>query len=145
MHKIDWQHWQHLYVTAGKSLAELHQMGGPSMSSLKHRCARDRWASLRSTYLHQVSTKTQDQASTSIAVARARQAKLGQTIMDIVLKALTTLDPASLTPSDIARLGKVGAEIERKALGMESLRLSTDELSDEELERLLAISDQLTN
>ncbi len=115
--------------------------GAPSLDALKRRCANENWREKRALLKHAIDTKARDLAQMGIAEVRARHARLGKAMLAIAGKGLAHIEPEKLGDLGVSRLARVGAEIERKALGLETLTLRFEELSDEQLERIAAGED----
>jgi len=139
---IDWLAWQDKYVYSTCTLEQLSALeGAPALDTLKKRCGRERWTEKRTLAAHQIGTRAKQIAETGIAEVRARHARFGKAALAIAAKGLAHIKPEDLGDLGVSRLARVGAEIERKALGLETLTLRFEELSDEQLERIAAGED----
>ncbi len=120
----DWVKWRKAYVTSTKTYAEISTLtGAPSASALEQRGARESWKELRQEFQKQLSDKTIELQAEMQSEVRLRQAKLGRALQQLAVKGLATLKPEELGELGVSRLARIGAELERKALGMEEVQL----------------------
>lgn len=145
MAKHDWNHWRHLYVTGGEDItleALARIPDAPALSSLKERSVQEKWRERRAEYQSRVRTKVQERSAESDAEVALRHAKVGRTLVGIALDALKKRGIDTLSNTELIRLIQVGTDVERKALGLDTVNLNLDlksledvtKLSDEELE-----------
>lgn len=157
--RVDWGHWRRLYVR-GDSEVTLESIsripGAPSLASLKRRSSTEDWPGLRRDFQYQVATRLREIDAEHAAEVRQRHANLGKAMIGLATLGLQTLleqskqgEKVVLDDLQITRLARVGAEIERKALGLEELSINFRELkrpedlaklSDEELVRLASLA-----
>lgn len=157
--EVDWAHWRRLYVRGADdvTLESVSAIpGAPTLNSLKKRSAREDWPGLRKEFRHQVAAKLRELDAEVAAEVRQRHANLGKAMIGLATLGLQALlersrqgEKVVLDDLQITRLARVGAEIERKALGLEELSVNFRELkrpedlaklSDEELVRLAGLA-----
>ena len=140
MARYDWNYYRQRYVAADVTLADLAALpNAPKLDTLKKRSAREDWTGQREAFRHQASTKTRELASTTEAEIAARHARIAKALQHKALERLQTLTIADLNARDVLAYLKDAAEIERKALGLDSLRVfhfdkPVSSMTDEELE-----------
>ncbi|SEI67369.1 hypothetical protein SAMN04488058_101307 [Deinococcus reticulitermitis] len=111
--------------------------GYPSKRELEKRCSAEDWVELRAEMARQVDGRLRALDLDLKTEVRARQAKVGKAFVALAVRGMAHLKPETLDAIDIARFAKVGAELERKALGMEELNVKVGSIrSPEDLDRL---------
>lgn len=151
---INWPLARELYVTDPTAThASVAEQVGCSLQTAKNRAAKEGWTQARELYQYEVSTKTREVAAIDLSEVRARHVKAGRALMAIGTKALHlhAEDLADMSPKEALAFVTAGIELERKALGMETLDIGIDlgrvdvkKLSDDELEELIARIDRAT-
>lgn len=138
--KYDWMQIRREYIRGDdevtyKSLS--HKPGYPAEGSITNRAAREGWTELRAQFRDDV-MRAMRQADLDLKTeVRLRQARAGKAMLDVGLRGLVHVDPERLEPIDVARLVKTGADLERKALGMEELNVNMGSIrSPEDLDSL---------
>ena len=142
--KHNWANIRHQYITGQNDVTLEYlsnQPDAPALTTLKKRSARENWSKEREIYRHQVSTKLRQKATVSEAEVAAQQLQDARLMRAKALASLERFTEIDLDPKEARMYLKEAAEIERKALGMDTIQVKIDkrldELSDEELERLL--------
>lgn len=155
--RYDWSDWRRRYIR-GDDTTTLEALsaitGAPSLDALKKRSRAEDWPGLRAELRHQTSTAQRAVDQDLLVEVKTRQARLGRALQTTAVKGLANLDTQKLEAVDVARFAKVGAELERKALGMDELTVRLDtlrspddlkQLSTEDLLRILGrVSDDGT-
>ncbi len=114
-----------------------HMTGSPKHGTIKNRAAREDWTSLRRDFRDQVMTKTRELDADLKVEVRRRHQEIGRDFMQLTSSALQYQNPEALEPVDIARFAKIGAELERKALGMEEVNVRLGRIkSPDDLDKL---------
>jgi hypothetical protein len=137
--RYDWEYLRHKYVAGDATLDDLAAPNdAPALDTLKKRSARDGWAEERAAYRHQTSTRTREFASVSEAEVAARHVKLAKALQHKGLERLATLKPEELSPRDLLAYIKEATDIERKALGLDTIRMThlskpPSDMTDDEL------------
>jgi len=139
----DWRYYRDQYITSTNSLADLSGLpGAPSLDGLKKRSRTEDWPGQREAYRHQLSTVARENASTTEAEVAARHVRIARAMQGKGLERLRDLDVSSLAARDVIALLREAADIERKALGLDTVRhvhLSKrpEDMSDDELRAAL--------
>lgn len=144
MARYDWEYWRHKYV-AGDDDVTLEflseQPSAPALHTLKTHSRTENWAQQRRQFRTRTNTKTRELAAISEAEVAATHLKVAGLLRAKALAALERLEAPDLEPKEVRMFLKDAAEIERKALGMDTVQVKIDkrldELTDEELEHLL--------
>lgn len=150
--KIDWIYWRDRYIQGSDSLDALSRVANaPSLDALKKRCSSESWQDLRKEYIHQKAQQEALKPEAKQAVMDAQRIidasevivnhkGLARALQGKSAQALKALDPLTLKPSEIAQFIKLGTELERLSMGMETERTATTidftQLSDAELEAI---------
>ena len=138
--KYDWSALRREYIRGDdtvtlRSLAD--RPGAPSERQLERRAAAEDWTDLRLQMRREVDGKLRALDLDLKTEVRIRQAKVGKAFVALAVRGMAHLKPETLDAIDIARFAKVGAELERKALGMEELNVKVGSIrSPEDLDRL---------
>jgi hypothetical protein len=155
--RIDWSHWRRLYIR-GDEMTMLehlsHQSDAPTLGTLKNRSAREDWPALRRDFSDQVMTKTRaidEQVALEVhrvlGKVRAAHSTLGGALIELAMRGAKLLKPEHLTDAGVARLAQAGAEIQRRALGIQEhvFRVTTQtdlsRLTDAELLELIVTTE----
>ena len=111
--------------------------GYPALDTLKRRSAREDWPDLRREFRHRIDTRMREVDRDLRVEIRTNQAKLGKALINVAVRGLSNINPKDLEPIDVARFAKIGAELERKALGMEEVTVHFGHIkSPEDLDKL---------
>jgi hypothetical protein len=135
----DWRYYRDQYVTSTMSLADLNRLpGAPSLAGLKKRSRTEDWPAQREAYVHRLSTTARENASTTEAEVAARHVRIARAMQGKALERLRDLDVNALSARDVVALLRDAADIERKALGLDTIRhvhLSKrpEDMTDDEL------------
>ena len=141
--EYDWDHWKRLYARAEdwttlEVLASLEN--APSIGSIKRHSVDENWAAARTQFRADNATKLRQLDQLNTLEIKQRQAKLGRAGQMIVAQALANpeLIIAELrkNPTALANVARTFAEIERKAAGIEELKVNFSTLTDDQLERI---------
>lgn len=141
----DWDYWRNAYVTGGDEITLeflASRPHAPGLSTLKDYSRAEDWPKQRAEYQGRVRTRTRELTAETDAQVAARHAKLGRTLQNLAIKALTGRGVEALSNAELIRLVVAGTDIERKALGLDTVNLNLNlkgledltKLSDEELE-----------
>ena len=145
MARYDWEYLRHKYVAGDATLDDLAAPNdAPALDTLKKRSARDGWAEQRAAYRHQTSTRTRELASTSEAEVAARHVKVARALQHKGLERLQSIKPEELSPRDVLAYIKEATDIERKALGLDTIRMTQlnkrpSDMTDEELQEAVRV------
>lgn len=138
--KYDWSAIRREYIRGdeGVTFETLgHKTDYPTPGTIKNRGAREKWVDLRRDFRDQVMTKTLELDLDLKVEVRKRHQEAGQSFMELATAALQYQNPEALEPVDIARFAKIGAELERKALGMEEVNVRLGRIkSPDDLDKL---------
>jgi len=135
----DWRYYRDQYCTSTMSLADLSGLpGAPSLDGLKKRSRLEDWTGQREAYRHQLSTVARENASTTEAEVAARHVRIARAMQGKALERLRDLDVSKLTARDVVALLRDAADIERRALGLDTVRMvrlgkRPEDMTDEEL------------
>ncbi|GGO22124.1 hypothetical protein [Deinococcus humi] len=124
--KHDWSAIRREYIRGEDTvtLASLADRdGAPSERQLERRCAAEDWPELRLQMRREIDGKLRQLDLDLKTEVRMRQARVGKSFIRLAEDALEYQRPESLDPIDIARFAKIGAELERKSLGMEEVNI----------------------
>jgi len=137
--RYDWPYYRDRYVAGGSTLADIATLpGGPGIDSLKRRSAKEDWPGQRAAYVHQTSTKALDMASTTEAEVAARHVRIARALQGKALERLRDLPVDALSAREVLSYLRGAAEIERAALGLDTVRHVTlskrpEDMTDDEL------------
>lgn len=146
--KHDWSAIRREYIRGDDTvtLASLAAKPGyPSERQLERRSAAEDWTDLRLQMRREVDGRLRALDLDLKTEVRMRQAKVGKAFLTLAVRGMAHVDPEKLDAIDVARFAKVGAELERRALGMEEINVNLgrikspddlDKLSEEELWRI---------
>lgn len=141
----DWDYLRQRYVAGDVTLEDLSRLtGSPAIGTLKTHSMREDWPAQRRAYRDQLTTRTRELASTSEAEVAARHVKLAKALQHKGLERLQTLNPNELSPRDLLMFIKEAADIERKALGLDTIRMahlnkSPSDMTDDELREAVRV------
>lgn len=132
----NWEIYKDRFVRGGddvtlKSLSD--GSNAPAHDTLRKRAAQECWQKQREEFRHNSTTKTRERAAESVAEVRSRHADLGKAMTGfgvIIMNTLKDKKLEELTIRDAVRLLQVGADIERRALGMDTFNLDLRQLED---------------
>jgi len=111
--------------------------GAPSLDTLKKRSGREDWSDLRREFRHQTDTKLREIDADLKAEVRGRHAKVGKAFLTLAVRGMAHVSTEKLDAIDIARFAKIGADLERKALGMEEVTVRLGRIrSPDDLDKL---------
>jgi hypothetical protein len=141
--EYDWDHWKRLYAR-GEDWVTLEVLSSvenaPSLDSLKRHSAQERWADARKEFRHDNATKLRQLDQLNTLEIKQRQAKLGRAGQMIVAQAMANPEKivAALreNPTALANVARTFTEMERKAAGIEELKINFSNLTDDQLERI---------
>lgn len=121
MARYDWTEIEDAYVQGRDdvTLETLRKKYGCSWSAIKDHSRKDDWKDKRRQFRARVQEKSQDRASTTIAEMRVRHLNASKLMMGKALTRIIAIEPDELTPAAARMLLRDGADIERKALGIE--------------------------
>ncbi|UQN06303.1 hypothetical protein [Deinococcus sp. QL22] len=138
--KYDWTALRREYIRGDDTitLASLAAIArAPSARQLERRCAAEDWADLRLQLRREVDGRLRAVDVDLKTEVRVRQAKIGKAFMTLAVRGMAHQDPSKMDAIDVARFAKIGAELERKALGMEELNVNLGRVkSPDDLDRL---------
>ncbi|CAM3164219.1 Terminase [Deinococcus saxicola] len=124
--KHDWSAIRREYIR-GEDTVTLASLavrdGAPSERSLERRSSAEDWPELRLQMRREVDGRLRQLDLDMKTEVRVRQARLGKSFIHLAVRGLSHQKPELLEPVDIARFAKIGAELERKALGMEEVNI----------------------
>jgi hypothetical protein len=133
------------YLALGpdRSLERVHResTAHPPLNSLKAWSTRHDWQARSRAFDEVAAAKAAALVLESAADVRARQAKHAKAIQLRAMQTIANADPKLVSVRDAIQAWKVGADAERKALGITEdhvLVLKREEVSPEEAARLLA-------
>lgn len=106
---------------------------------LRNWSSRHDWVARVRAFDEYVASRAADKAVESAASVRARQAQHAKAIQLRAVQKFAASGPADMSVAEATRAFQVGADVERKALGIDEkvLVLRRDEVSPEEAARLL--------
>ncbi len=138
--KYDWSALRRAYIR-GDNTVTLESLaaitGSPSKRQLERRCSAEDWPDLRAELRRQTDGKLQAIDADLKAEVRLRHAEAGKSFLDLATSAMQYQNPEALEPIDIARFAKIGADLERKALGMEEVNIRLGRIrSPDDLDKL---------
>ncbi|MGY2892493.1 hypothetical protein [Deinococcus sp. UYEF24] len=136
----DWSSIRREYIR-GDDNCTLESLGGrtdgPAFETIKRRSAREDWGDLRREFRHKTDARIQELDTDLKVEVRKRHQGAGQSFMELAVAALQYQNPEALEPVDIARYAKIGADLERKALGMEEVTVRLGRIkSPDDLDKL---------
>lgn len=91
-----------------------------SVSLIRQWSARYLWADRCQAFDEAASARAADKAMARHADVRARQAATGLAMQEKAMEAIRTHEPVGISAQDAIRMVKVGAELERRALGLDT-------------------------
>jgi len=139
MPRYDWDYYRTKYVTSDATLQDISEIPeAPALGTLKRYSTTQDWPGQRRAYKDQTATRTQNLASVTEAEVSARHVRIAKALQHKALERLRTLNVSELGPRDLLAFLKEATDIERKALGMETVRLrhlnkDPSEMTDDEL------------
>ena len=126
---------------AERSLEKAHRQltTGSPLDVLKQWSSKHDWQARVRAFDEYVASRAADKAVESAATVRARQAQHARAIQFRAMQKFATVTPEGMSVGEATRAWQVGAEVERKALGIDEkvLVLRRDEVDPEEAARLL--------
>lgn len=143
MARYDWDYYRQKYVAGDATLDDLSRLpNAPALGTLKTHSTRDDWPAQRRAYRDQLTTRTRELASTSEAEIAARHVKVARALQHKALERLQSLNPSELAPRDLLAFLKEATDIERKALGLDTIRLAhlskpPSDMTDAELQEAI--------
>ena len=129
--KYDWSAIRREYIRGDEKVTYLSlsaKTGYPSHDVIKARAAREDWTDLRAEFQHKVATRAQTLDLETVEEVRNRQARIGKALQTSAIKGMAHLDHQKLSALDVARLAQTGADLERKARGMEEFTVRVEDL-----------------
>lgn len=122
-----------------RSLTKLSQAHGKSLATVTEWSTRHDWQARVRAYDEYVADRAADKAVETAASVRARQAQHAKAIQFRAMQKFAVVTPEVMTVGEATRAWQVGAEVERKALGIDEkvLVLRRDEVSPEEAALLI--------
>jgi len=127
----DWSNIRREYIRGDDTVTFVHlgtQSGNPTLSAIKKRAGKEKWADLRAEFRNQVGTKLNQIDLETIEDVRKRHVSTALALQTAGADALAKLDLSKLSALDIARLIQLGLEAERKARGMEEFTVRVEDL-----------------
>lgn len=103
---------------ADRSLARLSQDHGKSIATVTEWSTRHDWQARVRAFDEAAAAKAADRALEDAAAVRARQAAHAKAIQLRAMQKIATMDPGDMSMAEATRAWQVGAEAERKALGI---------------------------
>lgn len=138
--KFDWSAVRREYIKGDDDVTHKAlslREGFPGHKAIEARAARENWTELRQQFRRDVEGAIRAADLDLKTEVRLRQAKAGKAMMGVGLRGLAHVNPEQLDPIDVARFVKTGAELERKALGMEDLNIKMGSIkSPDDLDQL---------
>lgn len=109
------------------------------LPSVKDWSSKFEWQARVRAYDEHVAARAADKAVESAASVRARQAQHAKAIQFRAMQKFATVTPEGMSVGEATRAWQVGAEVERKALGIDEkvFVLRRDEVDPEEAARLI--------
>lgn len=142
----DWAYYREKYVIGSNDVtfeSIASEPGAPHLTTIKKRAAVENWVGQRAAYRHQTATKTLELASTTEAEVQARHIQIAKALQSKAIQRLQSMDVDALDASELRQYLVAATDIERKVLGIDSVRVrglpsprELMSLSDEELQRL---------
>jgi hypothetical protein len=131
--RYDWTEIRRQYVRGDDKVTFSHlgtQSGNPTLSAIKKRAGKEKWADLRTEFRNQVGTKVREMDLETVEQVRMRHVNSARDLQDLAAKGLTALllRAESLSAFEVARLMQLGLEAERKARGMEEFTVKIEDL-----------------
>ncbi|MBB6016790.1 hypothetical protein ACFP9V_19390 [Deinococcus radiopugnans] len=124
--KYDWNAIRREYIRGDESVtftALAARDGYPTKRAIEKRSSAEDWVDLKAEFVRQVDGRLRQLDLDMKTEVRVRQARLGKSFIHLAVRGLSHQKPELLEPVDIARYAKIGAELERKALGMEEVSI----------------------
>lgn len=129
--KYDWSAIRREYIRGDEKVTYLSlsvKTGYPSHDVIKARAAREDWTDLRAEFQHKVVTRSQSLDLETVEEVRSRIARTGKAMQMTAVRGMAHLKPDQMTAMEVARLAQVGADLERKARGMEEFTVRVEDL-----------------
>lgn len=129
----DWSHWRRAYISGDDHITIPHlsrQPNAPTESALEKRCQRENWVQLRTDFRREMSAKMLELDRDVKLEVRKRHARLGRAMQALAARGMTHIKPEELGELGVSRLARAGAELERKALGLEEVTVSVKTPAD---------------
>lgn len=122
-----------------RSLTRLSRDHGKSIATVTEWSTRHDWQARVRAFDEYVASRAADKAVESAASIRARQAKHAQAIQLRAMQKFAVATPDDMSIGEATRAFQVGAEVERKVMGIDEkvLVLRRDEVEPEEAARLI--------
>lgn len=122
-----------------RSLVKAAQKLGKNVTTITQWSTRHDWVARVRAFDEYVASRTADKAVESAASIRARQAKHAQAIQLRAMQKFATVTPDGMSVGEATRAFQVGAEVERKVMGIDEkvIVLRRDEVEPEEAARLI--------
>lgn len=137
----NWEALRDRYVTGNEDLRTIaEEPTTPAKGTLFTRSAREDWPAQRKAYRQHVASKTRTTVASEAAEVAARHVRIAKGMQAKGLAALQLLEPERLTPYQAMRLLQLGADIERRALGMGDNPVDQVELSELTLDQLRRVA-----
>ena len=129
--KYDWTDIRRQYVRGDDKVTFSHlstQSGNPTLSAIKKRAGKEKWADLRTEFRNQVGTRVNQMDLETIEDVRLRHVGIALAFQTAGSAALANLDLTDLSAFEVVRLMQLGLEAERKARGMEEFTVRIEDL-----------------
>ncbi|MGY2892763.1 hypothetical protein ACVWZX_000756 [Deinococcus sp. UYEF24] len=129
--KYDWTEVRRQYVRGDDKVTFSHlgtQSGNPTLSAIKKRAGKEKWADLRTEFRNQLGTKVREMDLETIEDVRLRHVGIALAFQTAGSAALASLDLKDLSAFEVVRLMQLGLEAERKARGMEEFTVKIEDL-----------------
>lgn len=122
-----------------RSLVRLSQAHGKSIATVTEWSTRHDWQARVRAFDEFVAARAADKAVESAASIRARQAKHAQAMQLRAMQKFAASGPEDMSVAEATRAFQVGAEVERKVMGIDEkvIVLRRDEVEPEEAARLI--------
>lgn len=129
----DWTEIRRQYVRGNDKVTFAHlgtQIGNPTLSAIKKRAGKEKWADLRAEFRNQVGSRMNQMDLETIEDVRLRHVNSARDLQDLAAKGLEALllRANTLSAFEVARLMQLGLEAERKARGMEEFTVRIEDL-----------------
>jgi hypothetical protein len=138
--KHDWSAIRRAYIRGDETVtyASLAATPGyPNKRQIEKRASADGWVELRRDLERQVDGRLRQLDLDMKTEVRRRHAEVGKDFLAMAAAGLRCRAPEELEPVDVARYAKIGAELERRALGMEEINVNLGRIrSPDDLDKL---------
>lgn len=138
--KYDWfALWQaYVFADTPVSYADLAAIkGAPSKRQIERVASDENWQGQREEFRRQVVGKIHDEHRQFQTEVRLMHAKFGKAVLSLAVRGLSYIKPEDLGAQGVYRLGKLGTEVQRKALGIEEVTVNFADLkTPDDLKRL---------